>query len=111
MQVFYHNKFTKDFNDPEICKKNWGLKMSKKIFLRLAQLLAVPNVEQAKGRIGNCHELKGNRKGEFTVYLEHPRRLIFIPNDDPAVYMKEGIIDCQKVTSINIISIEDHYKK
>ena len=28
-------------------------------------------------RIGRCHALKGNRKGQYAVDLEHPYRLVF----------------------------------
>lgn len=54
-----------------------------------------------------CHELIGNRKGQFSVDLEHPYRLIFIPADDPLPVLPDGGLDWSGVTEIEIIEIAD----
>lgn len=54
-----------------------------------------------------CHELVGDRKGVFSVDLEHPFRLLFIPANDPLPLNSQGGINLSEVTEVEIIGIED----
>lgn len=54
-----------------------------------------------------CHELTGNRKGQLSVDLEHPYRLLFIPAHNPIPELKDGGLDWACVTEIEIIDIAD----
>ena len=54
-----------------------------------------------------CHELTGNRKGQLSVDLEHPYRLVFIPANNPMLRTADGGLDWSKVTEIEIIGIVD----
>lgn len=58
-----------------------------------------------------CHQLDGNRKGQFSVDLEHPYRLIFAPNHNPIPELEDGGINLQAVTKIKIIEIVDTHDK
>ncbi len=57
-----------------------------------------------------CHELKGNRKGQLSVDLDHPYRLIFKPVEDPIPEKPDGGIDWKKVKSICIVGVEDTHE-
>lgn len=58
--------------------KKHGLEMAKKIHQRINEIKSVEDVEtMIKYGIGRCHELKGDRQGEYAVDLVHPYRLIF----------------------------------
>lgn len=54
-----------------------------------------------------CHELTGDRSGQFSVDLEHPYRLLFIPADDPIPLKDDGGVDLSQVREVEIIGIED----
>ncbi len=54
-----------------------------------------------------CHELGGDRVGQFSVDLDHPYRLLFIPADEPVPYREDGGIDLERVKEIEIIEIAD----
>ena len=54
-----------------------------------------------------CHELTGKDAGTFSVDLEHPYRLLFIPANDPVPLRSDGGIDRTQVTEIEIIEIRD----
>ena len=56
------------------------------------------------------HPLKGNRKGQLSVDLDHPYRLIFVPNHDPVPELKSGGYDWSKITVITIIGIADTHE-
>ena len=54
-----------------------------------------------------CHELTGNRKGQLSVDLEHPYRLLFIPANNPLPETINGGLDWPRVTEIEITEIID----
>jgi len=72
------------------------------------ELSAAPNLDDiSKLPPSRCHQLKGNRMGQFSVDLDHPYRLIFIPANNPEPEKKDGSLDLAKVDSIEIIDIVD----
>ena len=57
-----------------------------------------------------CHELtSGRRKGQLTVDLDHPYRLVFVPKHD-LLPLREGGLDWSRVTAIEIIGVEDTHE-
>jgi proteic killer suppression protein len=53
------------------------------IFRRIDQIQASPDVDfMILHRIGRCHALKGNRKGQYAVDLVHPYRMLFEKQDE-----------------------------
>ena len=56
------------------------------------------------------HELSGNRAGQFSVDLDHPYRLLFIPAHDPVPVLENGGIDKSQVTEVEIIGIVDTHE-
>ena len=60
--------------------------MANKIYECIDYLRAAPQLEMLlRHKIGRCHSLEGNRKGQYAMDLVHPYRLIFIPEDDTTV--------------------------
>lgn len=79
MQIEYKNKSIEKVctNAHEATKKH-GPKMAEKIHQRIDEISAADTVEEMiTYRIGRCHLLAENRKGEYAVDLIHPYRLIF----------------------------------
>lgn len=90
--------------------KTHGSLRAKKLRIVLTQLRAAPNLGIFAPPMSpphRCHELTGNRKGQLTVDLDHPYRLVFTPNHDPLPIRPEGGLDWRQVTSIEIRGIED----
>lgn len=82
--------------------------MAARIHQRLMELKAAACLEEiSKVPPPRCHLLTGNRKGQLSVDLEHPYRLLFIPVDDPAPLMEDGGLDWAMVREIEIIDIVD----
>jgi len=90
-----------------------GSRQAKIISIRLAKLRAAyslhdfwpPNVGPDR-----CHELIGDRKGQLSVDLDYPYRLIFVPNHEPIPRRSDGGLDWKQVTSVMIIGIEDTHE-
>lgn len=79
MEVSYKNKklenVCQDFGQ---AKKKYGINMAIKIHQRIDEIRAAETIEiMIKFRIGRCHELEGNRKGQYAVDLVHPYRMVF----------------------------------
>lgn len=63
--------------------------MAELIHLRIDQLNATETVEEMINfSIGRCHQLNGNREGQYALDLVHPYRLIFVKNDDQIQIVK-----------------------
>ena len=55
--------------------------MAEKIDMRIGEISAADTVEMMiQFRIGRCHPLTQNRKGQYAMDLVHPYRLVFDKN-------------------------------
>lgn len=108
--TFANKKLMKQMNDGREMVKVHGSKRTKKLQIVLTQLHAAPNLGAFAPPYSSphrCHELIGNRKGQLSVDLDHPYRLILKPNHDPVPERSEGGLNWQAVTEIKIIGVVD----
>lgn len=79
MKIEYEGKsIEKVCTDASIAERKYGLEMAEKIQMRIDQIEAADTIEQMiQFKIGRCHPLHQNRKGQYAVDLVHPQRLIF----------------------------------
>lgn len=79
LDITYKNrKIERICTNAKVADREYGSQMSAKIHMRIDEIRAVDTVEEMiQFRIGRCHALKGNRKGQYVVDLEHPYRLVF----------------------------------
>lgn len=110
MKITYKsNKLKKQLTNPADMQKAFG-SMSTKVNQRMKELLAANNLEIMKTiPAANCHELKGNRKGEFAVDISKNYRLIFKPDYNPVPRKEDNSIDCIRITDIQILGTEDYH--
>lgn len=78
LDITYKNrKIERICTNAKVADREYGSQMSAKIHMRIDEIRAVDTVEEMiQFRIGRCHALKGNRKGQYAVDLEHPYRLV-----------------------------------
>jgi plasmid maintenance system killer protein len=109
MKVFFRsNKLQKTCNTEKAMLVQMGEKRTRKLKQRLMELQAADNLQQIpKVPPPRCHELSGDRKGQLSVDLDHPYRLIFIPADDPVPTKNDGGLDWTRVTAVEILEIAD----
>jgi len=110
--LFKTTKLEKLCNDEKLMIKRLGPQRSKLLKRRLAELRAANVLEdlQCFPRT-RCHELLHNRKGQLSVDLDHPYRLIFEPANNPIPKKPDGEFDWSKVTEITIIGVENTHDK
>jgi len=85
-----------------------GATRARKLHQRLMELQAAQTLSDiSRVPPARCHELTDNRKGQLSVDLDHPYRLLFVPANTPVPYGVDGGLDWTKVTEIEIIGIDD----
>jgi len=109
--LFKTKKFMKQCNKYTLMVRAYGPRRSKLIQRRLDEMRAADSLEDLRylPRI-RCYELRGNRKGQLSVDLDHPYRLIFRPAHDPFPEKEEGGLDWSKVTLVEILKVDDTHE-
>ena len=110
---FKSTKLEKEFNEGKWLIKIHGSRRAKVIKVRLAELRAAVSLHDLGPPYdgpGRCHELTGNRKGQLSVDLDYPYRLIFVPNHKSIPSKSDGGLDWKQVTAIMITGIEDTHE-
>jgi plasmid maintenance system killer protein len=109
MEIFISDKrLGKVIDDDVACRRQYGADMAKKLALRLASLRAADSLADfwpPKSGPERCHELKGDRKGTFSVDLNQPYRLLFQATQEPNIADEQE--RWKSITSIDITAIED----
>ena len=111
---FKSRKLAKQFNSQNELVRNFGAYQAKKISIRLSELQAAANLHDfwpPKSGPSRCHELnQGKRRGQISVDLEYPYRLIFAPDHDPVPTSDDGGLDWYKVTAVLILGVENTHE-
>jgi len=106
--TFSSKKLQKICSQKHEMQKQLGPQMARKLQQRMMELWAAETLADISHLPPpRCHELTNDRSGQFSVDLEHPYRLIFIPADDPVPLRDDGGIDLGMVGEIEIIEIAD----
>jgi plasmid maintenance system killer protein len=109
--VFKTAKLRKDCSEEKLLIKKHGSRRAELLKMRLNQIGASNNLEDLKKLPQlRCHELKGDRKGQLSVDLDHPYRLILEPANNPLPKKRDGGLDWAKVTEIMGVGIEDTHE-
>ncbi len=70
--------FEKICTNARAAERSDGREMAEKIQMRIGEITAADTIEMmVQFRIGRCHPLTNNRKGQYAVDLVHPYRLVF----------------------------------
>lgn len=96
MQVNYKNRqIEKICTNASAATKKYGKRTAGLIHQRVDEIYAADSVEMlVQYRIGRCHQLVGDRKGQFAMDLEHPLRLVFeVIRDEIQIAEIQEIVD------------------
>jgi plasmid maintenance system killer protein len=106
---FADKKFEKACNDYRLLVRKEGAVRARKLRQRLDDLEAAESLDVMRQLPGRCHELTGDRAGQFALDLDHPYRLIFIPDHNPIPRKQDSGIDWTAVKAVKIIDVEDYH--
>jgi proteic killer suppression protein len=112
MRVSFVNKrLQKELNAGRDMERIHGTRRAKLLRQRLFEIENTAILSDLRLIPGpRLHQLHGNRKGQFSVDLDHPYRLIFVPNDKPVPVLPSGGIDEASVVSVLILEIDDPHE-
>jgi len=103
------NRLLKLFDEEVECKKTLGAIRSKKVFNRIKLLRMAMVLADLKNAPGHWEELSSDRKGQFSVRLDEPYRLIFIPAGDSDIYKDDGGFNWNKISEVEIVEIINYH--
>jgi plasmid maintenance system killer protein len=90
-------------------QRRWGAQNWRILQRRLATLDAAECLRDLENVPGGFHELKADRRGQFSLDLWGPMRLVFVPDHDPVPRVEDGGIDRSQVTRIQIIEVVNYH--
>ncbi len=104
-------KLQKECSHAKDMEKTYGTALARKLRQRLMEIKAADTLEDISHLPpARCHELTG-RNGVYSVDLQHPYRLLFIPSSEPVPLRADGGVDRSGVTEIEVIAIEDTHDR
>ncbi len=107
MEVTYQSrKLEKLAGDSRKRLKEMGKLRAERFEKRISELKNANCLEDLRHlHQARIHELTGNRKGQFSADLDHPYRLIFVPQDDPEPRRDDGGWNWEGITIVAIVEI------
>jgi len=113
MQVNYKNdKLQQLLNSLKELSRKFGEKTAKKLIVRRDLLSAVNHLGEVPHTPPvSCHELKGDKKGQFSIYADKKSgvRIVFIPDHDPIPVKEDTGIALNLVTEVEIIFVGNYH--
>ena len=106
--IFRTKRLAKQCQDELGMWKKQGTRSGRKLAQRMMELRVATSLDEISHLPPpRCHALTGDRKGQFSVDLAHPYRLLFVPANDPLPLLEDGSLDRSRVTEIEIVDIVD----
>jgi len=111
MDIYYRSrKLQKTCDSQPESNRVWGDQIAAVVRRRLKELAAAATLAEVSHLPpARCHQLVGNRAGQFAVDLKHPHRLVFEIAHDPVPRRPDGGIDLARVTAVVILAVEDYH--
>jgi len=105
---FVNTKVAKELADEQMILREHGADNRRRICRRLAQLLSAENLEALRKLPQlRAHELAGDRAGQISVDVKHPRRLRLLPDHAEVPRKPDGGLDWTRVTRVKLLGIID----
>jgi proteic killer suppression protein len=112
MKIDFKNNFLKKCaNNDSFRVTKMGNIRSTLFKRRLDELASAETLESVRYLPGHYHELINTRKGQWSVDLDQPYRLIFEPQETPIPVDKNGVYIWNDIKSIYIIEIINYHKE
>mgnify|MGYP000524799526 CR=1 FL=1 len=105
---FSNKKLAKLLNSQKDTLRKYGPDNGRRILRKLSQIAASETLlDLSKLPATRLHELSNNRKGQLSLDIKHPLRLIIIPDHEELPEKPDGGLDWSKVTAVIVKEITD----
>ena len=106
--LFANERLHRDCTQDRWMIRAWGALRSKPLRRRLDQLRAAENLEHFRLAFHRrCHELKADRRGQLSIDLDGPNRLLIEPAENPCPIRADGGLDWTRIAAIRVIAVEN----
>lgn len=105
---FSSNRLKRELNESRTMERRHGRQRSRILKIIMNSLRAAANLGEFAPPYSpphRCHELKGNRKGQFSLDLDGPYRLLFKPIGQ--YNLTAGTQNWHAITAITVIGVKD----
>jgi proteic killer suppression protein len=109
--TFKNKKLEKLVNNDREMVKELGKIRATILRRRLTQLEDAKTLEAIRFFPGNYHELKNNRKGQWSCDLDQPYRLIFTPQEKTIPTNEDGQYIWIEISELEVIEIINYHKE
>ena len=106
---FASSKLKRQCTEERLLVRTHGTQRAKLIRRRLDDVAAVETLADLKHLPGRWHELQENRKGQLSVDLDGPYRLILTPEGE-GKYKPDGGLDWTLVRAVCVHGVEDTHE-
>ena len=112
MDIFFQRKnLEKIASDPRKCLKELGRTRSELFQKRLRDLYWAESLEDVRYLPGHYHELREDRKGQWSCDLDQTYRLIFEPHENPIPTDENGNYVWIEIKGVEIVEIVNYHGK
>lgn len=107
---FRNNKLEKTFSTEKELVRTYGAEQGRLLMRRMSELRAARCLADLRLLPQlRVHELTGDRRGEISITVRHPYRLIVISAHIPPPTRPDGGLDWSAVTEVTVIEIVDYH--
>ena len=106
---FNTKKLERAFSSIDQLRREYGTR-AETISIRIAVLKNAQTLAMVPtNRPERLHQLAGNRRGQFSVDVGHPYRMILRPSVNPIPRNPDGGIELARVTAVTIVGVIDYH--
>jgi proteic killer suppression protein len=112
MEIYFKNtRLRKQLTNEKAMVAKHGPKRASLLQQRLSEIEASANLDVLSRLPGpRFHPLTKDRRGQLSVDLDHPYRLLLVPEHDPVPELPSGGMDLRAITKVVIIEITDTHE-
>lgn len=112
MQVTYANRRLERWcSSPTTRARKWGPENGRKLGSRLKELKAADTLADMLALPqARAHPLTGDRRGQISLDLSHPYRLIVTPADPYSARLPDGGLDWTQVHAVVVQEVVDTHR-
>lgn len=107
---FRNTKLEKTFSSEKELTRSYGAEQARVLMRRVSELKAARCLADLRLLPQlRAHELAGDRKGQISLTIRQPYRLILLPANEPVPRLENGGLDWAATTAVTVIEVVDYH--